>query len=639
MSKMILMGLDGACPDIVNAEIAAGRLPHFKRLRNTGVSADNLPFPSSVTPGNWTSIASGAKPWRHGISDFCMHMPGKPLSEMHMVFKKDSFNSVQLVWDAFASRGRRAATMSFPGALPQTEPLHLAIGNSGEPAENADPWTIAPSRALVTGCTPTGPYGWQEHETVELMPVGSPQPMTGFVTRWRINFDVKGSNRGYGGTHDFTLYLGTHADGPGAILRDGNRFHVLRLCQWSPWLERPFSRDAAMLQKWTQTPLHPGPVVGEFRFRLSRLDLNSGVLLLYISTVYPKYDFSSQREVTRALRDTYGPYSDNLVIGRLLMEWLDPEGFRDEFRLQGIWQAHAALELVNRRGFDCVLSKWHAFDKFYHFFMHRIDPAAPGFDPAQAGHYEYLHRILLSIADEMVGILLDGLQPDTSLVVISDHGLMASRRCAWVNRYLAKNGFIAFRTGEDGQPAVDWSRTRAYVSSFLLLNVNLKGRDPEGIVEPGPEYEETKRVLITLLRDWKDPANGQHVMSDVFDPKSDGAFYGLGSDVDGDVRYFTNPGYTLFRSISPFGDEAITDVVGPYLGDHGSCRPTTRFGRGGEIGLFYAVGRGFKQGYRRPFPLTPDCVVPTLLVIAGEKPLAHQDGAVAYDIVVPEMTK
>jgi|GEM_PF-1864274 len=632
MSKIILLGLDGACPDIIDAAIESGRLPNFRKLRERGVSTYNLPFPSAVTPGNWTSIASGTKPWTNGISDFCMHTSGAPLSEMHAVFKKDAFNPIELLWDAYARRNRRAATIAYPGALPQTEVLHLAIGNSGEPAENADPWTIAPSRALVAGCEPCGPYGWKEYESVNLRPITtSPQP--DFKVQFEMHFVIQGKNRGYAGTHDFTLFLGTFADGPGAILRDGDALYPLRPNQWSPWLEKPFERDPTVLQKWVTQPLIPGLVSGEFRMRLTRLDLDRSVLLLYISTVYPKYDFSSDPALTKSLRNTFGPYNDNLVISRLLMEWLDPDGFRDEFRLQGLWQAHAALELVRRHGFDCVLAKWHAFDKFYHFFMHKIDPAAPGFNPAQAERYERIHRMVLGIADEMVGILLDGLQADTSLVVISDHGLMASRRCVWVNRYLAQNGFITFRPGKDGAPEVDWRHTRAYVSAFLLLNVNLKGREPQGVVEPGAEYSKTKRDLIELLRGWKDPASGQHVMSDVFDVKDEGMFYGLGSDVDGDVRYFTTAGYTLFRSISPFGDETITDVVGPYLGDHGSCRPTTRFGRGGEPGIFFAFGKGFKKGYRRYFPVTPDSVVPTLLAIAGESPLCHQEGAVIYDIM------
>ena len=630
--KMILLGIDGACPDIIEAEIVSGRMPNFKRLRDRGVSACNLPFPSAVTPGNWTSIASGTKPWTNGISDFRMHTPGAPLSEVHGVFKKNNFNPVELAWDAYARRGLHAATMSFPGSHPQTEAFHLAIGNSGEPAENGDPWTIAPSRALVCGCEPCGPYGWKEYELVDLLPCQA-SACSGFTTRCEVRFMIKGSNPGYAGEHAFGLYVGAFAEGPGVVLVDGNAVYPLRLNQWSPWLEKPFNRDATVLQQWVTKPLTTGPVIGEFRVRLTRLDLEHGILVLYISTVYPKFDFSSDAELTRSLRDELGPYNDNLVISRLLMEWLDADGFRDEFRLQGIWQAQAALRLVNEHGYACVFTKWHAFDKFYHFFMHKIDPAAPGFDPARAGHYEHLHRILLSIADEMVGILLDGLKSDTALVVISDHGLMPSRRCVWVNRWLAQNGFIVFRMGKDGKHEVDWSRTRAYVSAFLLLNVNVRGREPQGIVEPGAEYEKTKRNLIELLRSWTDPANGQHVMADVFDAKADGAFYGLGSVLDGDVRYFTAAGYTLFRSISPLGEEMITDVTGPYLGDHGSCRPTTRFGRGGEIGCFFAMGSGFKQGYVRSFPITPDSVMPTLLAIAGEKPLAHQEGAVLYDLL------
>jgi predicted AlkP superfamily phosphohydrolase/phosphomutase len=632
-NKIILLGLDGACPDIIAAEIAAGRMPNFQRLRERGVSACNLPFPSSVTPGNWTSIASGTKPWNNGISDFCMRTPGAPLSEMHMVFKKNTFNPVELAWDAYARRGLRAATMSYPGALPQTEPLHLAIGSAGEPGENSDPWTIAPSRALVCGCEPSDPYGWKEHEPVALQPT-TESPCPGFTACYKLDFAINGVNRGYSGEHACSLYVGRFADGAGAILVDGTRIHPLHLHQWTPWLEKPFDRDVATLQPWVTHPLPSGPVSGQFRLRLTRLDLDRGVLLFYISTVYPTYDFSSEAALTRSLCDQLGPYNDNLVISRLLMGWLDPEGFYDEFRLQGVWQARAALRLVNDHGYACVFSKWHAFDKFYHFFMHKIDPAAPGFEPTQAHEYESLHRMLLRIADEMIGILLDGLQPGTALVVISDHGLMASRRCAWVNRYLAQHGYIVFKRGDDGKEQVDWSRTRAYVSSFLLLNVNLKGREPEGIVEPGEPFRAIKRDLVELLQNWTDPATGQHVMTDVFDAHADGAFYGLGGVADGDIRYFTTAGYTLFRSTTPFGTETLTDVAGPYLGDHGSCRPTTRFGRGGEIGCFFATGKGFKRGYVRPFPITPDCVMPTLLAAVGERPLAHQEGAVLYDLLL-----
>ena len=70
-----------------------------------------------------------------------------------------------------------------------------------------------------------------------------------------------------------------------------------------------------------------------------------------------------------------------------------------------------------------------------------------------------------------------------------------------------------------------------------------------------------------------------------------------------------------------------------YGGDHGSCRPTTRHGRGGEVGIFYAAGNGFKAGVQRPHPIQPSDVIPTLLHIAEEPPLRNQEGAVLYDLL------
>ncbi|MGQ9629452.1 MAG: alkaline phosphatase family protein [bacterium] len=634
MSKFILLGLDGACPDIISKAIEDGLMPNFKRLKEMGCYADNVPFPSAVTPGNWTSIATGSKPTTHGISDFTMHTLGEPLDERHEVFSKVRNNRAEFVWDAYSDRGYKAAVVSFPGGLPQTKPNHLAIGNYGMPGENSDPYTIAPSRALVAGAlSPVGPYNWREHEAANLRPADEDPSIDGFIPKYSLDISIGATNPGYSGEHPLRLYLGVHNGKESGILIDGPRKLLVGKREWTPFIERRFARDNGTFQKWHLNPLDGDTVVGEFRMRIVEADLERGDLLLYISPIYPKYFFSSNPEISRDLRERFGHYDDNLGISRLLMEWIDDKGFRDEFRLQGVWQARAATYLVNELNYKAVITKWHAFDKFYHFFMQKIDPAALSYDPSQFERYENLHNMVLGIADEMVGIVLDGLREDTSLVVVSDHGLMPSRRAVWVNRFLAKHGYISYTKDGRGNVAIDWSRTRAYVSCYLILNINLKGRDPQGIVEPGEEYQRIKGELIELLRDLKDPKTGQHVMSDVFSPKEDGAFYGLGSDLDGDIRYFTSPGYTLYRSTAVDGDEIVTDAVGPYLGDHGSCRPTTRFGRGSEIGIFYAAGKGFRKGYRRKFPIFPCDIIPTLLFIAGEPPLKHQEGAILYDLL------
>lgn len=631
--KFIVLGLDGACPDIIAKAIEDGHLPNFRRLRDKGCWADNVPFPSAVTPGNWASIATGAKPATVGISDFCMHTPGKPLDEKHGVFTKDSCRA-ELIWDAYSKRGLKVATISYPMSLPQTEPGHLAIGNSGQPAENAHPYTIAGVRSIVGGGhTPADPYKWGEFERVELIPSSDPIPVTGFKPKYRLSVQVKATNPGFAGEHTLELYFGKYQGMLAAVVADGGNYYPFGLRRWSLFIEREFARDVSRFGKWWLKPPTGDRVIGEFRFRLVHLNLDSRELMLHCSPVYPKYWFSSDPELTAHLRESIGSYTDNLPISRLLTGTLDADGMLDEFRLQGLWQARASVALVNEMGFDGVFAKWHGFDKFYHFFMHKIDPIAPSHDPDQFHHWENIHIRLMQIADDMIGIVTENLGSDTDLIVVSDHGLMASRRSAWVNRLLAKHGYIAYHKDADGKVVIDWSRTRAFVSGFLMLNVNLKGRDPDGIVEPGEEYERLKEELIELLRGWIDPETGLHVMSDVFDPVKDGAFYGLGSELDGDVRYFTRPGYGLHRSLDVDGDELVTGVVSYWHGDHGATRPTTRYGRGSDVGIFYAYGSSFRQGYKRRMPIFPCDIVPTILHISNQPPLANQEGAVLHDLL------
>ncbi|MGQ9455034.1 MAG: alkaline phosphatase family protein [Armatimonadota bacterium] len=633
MRKFILLGLDGACPDIIARAIEDGHLPNFRILRDAGCWADNVPFPSAVTPGNWASIATGAKPATIGISDFWMHTPGKPLDEKHDVFTKDTCRA-QTLWDAYSRRGYRVATISFPMALPQTEAGHLAIGNSGQPAENAHPYTIAGVRSIIGGSyQPADPYKWGEFERVDLIATSEKIPLNGFTARYKLPLKICATNPGFSGEHYLEIYFGTKNDQPSAVVFDNGKYHVFGIREWSPFIERDFSRANSEFQRWWLNKPSGNAVTGEFRFRLVHLDLEPPGLMLHCSPIYPEHWFSSDPQLVAPLRERFGPYSDNLPTSRLLTGTIDADGILDDFRLQAQWQANAAVALINDMGFHGVFAKWHGFDKFYHFFMHKIDPIAPDHDPSEFDYWEQIHIRLMQIADEMVGKVIGNLHEDTDLIVVSDHGLMASRRSVWVNRLLAKHGYISYHRDSEGKVVIDWSRTRAFVSGFLMLNVNLKGRDPEGIVEPGRDYEQLKEELIELLRGWVDPETGLHVMTDVFDPSKDGAFYGLGSELDGDIRYFTRPGYGLHRSLDVDGDELVTGVVSYWHGDHGATRPTTRYGRGSDVGIFYAYGKAFRSGYRRLRPVFPCDIVPTILHISNQPPLANQEGAVLHDIL------
>jgi predicted AlkP superfamily phosphohydrolase/phosphomutase len=72
--KVAVLGFDCAEPHLIQKHIAEGHLPTFKKLFEGGVLALNClsPFPT-ITPPNWASIATGAWPGTHTVTDFHLH--------------------------------------------------------------------------------------------------------------------------------------------------------------------------------------------------------------------------------------------------------------------------------------------------------------------------------------------------------------------------------------------------------------------------------------------------------------------------------------------------------------------------------------------------------------------------------------
>src|SRR4030042_3444570 len=64
---------------------------------------------------------------------------------------------------------------------------------------------------------------------------------------------------------------------------------------------------------------------------------------------------------------------------------------------------------------------------------------------------------------------------------------------------------------------IDWNRTKVYsIGYFGNLFVNLKGREPLGIVERGSEYESLLEEVISKLYELKDPEDGKTVVERVY---------------------------------------------------------------------------------------------------------------------------
>ena len=118
-------------------------------------------------------------------------------------------------------------------------------------------------------------------------------------------------------------------------------------------------------------------------------------------------------------------------------------------------------------------------------------PAARGKDPGphrNAIEEHYRHN------DAFVGEVMAKLEKGDMLVVLSDHGFTSFRRGVNLNAWLLANGYLKLKEGRDGSAEwlrdVDWSATKAYALGLAGMFLNVKGRESEGIVEPGEQCDD-----------------------------------------------------------------------------------------------------------------------------------------------------
>jgi predicted AlkP superfamily phosphohydrolase/phosphomutase len=84
---------------------------------------------------------------------------------------------------------------------------------------------------------------------------------------------------------------------------------------------------------------------------------------------------------------------------------------------------------------------------------------------------------------------------------------------SWLKQYVPalKGG-----QGDRSTKAIDWSRTRAFAQGKEgSLFINLKGRDPHGIVAPGAEYNSVRKDVIDRLSELRDPDTGERAVTRV----------------------------------------------------------------------------------------------------------------------------
>ena len=602
--KVIVLGWDGAHPEMIRRY--KDHLPNLYRLMGRGVFAVNClpPFPT-ITPPNWTSIATGAWPGTHGLTCFWMHHEGDELDHLSTAFDS-SKNRAEYIWEAMERAGKTPIVLNWPSSWPPRVKKGIQLGGDnlclGKSAAMESCFTTDDRESdYLYHVKIEKAQGWKNLPDSKLPPlqVSFDIPLTlekrdisGTATRY-VLLSASG-DRGYD-TADLTAVK--DASSPLARLPKG---------QISDWIYDTF--DMPDGEKWEVA----------YKMKLAELSKDGTAFELFLARATKTSGWTYPDSIAAELLEKVGPPYAATMGGAARRGLTDLETHMLLEEKMHEWYGDAAAHLIANHTWDGLFMHVHAVDFANHAFM-------PGADKlgVNAADFEKCNHYLMRAyraSDVVLGKVVEAAGDDVLYVVLSDHGsttrIHPDRPFGNPHKTLGgvlEDAGLFVSTGKERDkwpfgPEIDWSKTKAVFQRSAYVYVNLKGRDPHGIVEPGDEYERIRDQIIRILYDYTDPDTGLKPIALAL-KKEDARLLGLYGPGVGDVVYAIRPEFT---------DE------------HGSQLPTARLGDGSQYAILAMGGPGIKKG----FTLERTCwlvdVVPTICSMMGWPVPRHTEGAVLY---------
>jgi len=339
--------------------------------------------------------------------------------------------------------------------------------------------------------------------------------------------------------------------------------------------------------------------------------------------------------------------------------------------------------LVKTYPTDFFMMVSRSTDQVQHYFWKDMDRRSP--QHSVGGDPELKDAILqvYQKTDELVGEFLQRHGQDATVIVMSDHGHGGDgNKAFYINKWLAKEGLLMFRdrlpgwkaklsgyrsnlimAGMDlakkyiprrykdklrgvaklkgmvfslpGLTGIDWSSTKAFSDEHNgNIWINLAGREPQGTVKPGEEYEALRNRLIDLLLRLRDPESGQPLVKKAF--KREEIHHGKYAHKAPDIIFLRNDeGYPyVFRSSASYpGREFYRTVSGQEM--ERDIRPNASHRLNG---VFIASGRGIKRNVVTHGAKIID-LAPTILHLLGLSIPDDMDGRVLREIFTDSYLK
>ncbi len=513
--KVLVIGMDGLDPVMLQEYRDQGLLPNFDRFIAGG--AQFQPLGTTIPPQSpvaWSTFSTGTDPGGHGIFDFIHRDPATMLPYLSTSSAQapgahwqvgrwqiprgggtvENLRQGTAFWQELDKAGIDVTVFKVPANFPPVACEARTLSGMGTPD--------------ILGTYGIFSYVTDDPEVSRDIDGGQVIPVR--AVGGRIETALPGPLNGYRVGNPQTevpLEITVDREHRTVLMRLADREILLAENEWSDWVDLSF-------------PMVPvfKSVAGICRFYLLEV---SPHLRLYVTPVQihpekpempistpPGYSAEIARDV--GLFWTQGLPEDSKALEEGVLSDRQYVSQADLVLQERLAQFDYELDHFARLDRGFLFFYFNAPDQSCHVLWRCFDEHSPNHaeaDPDVRGRVRELYVAL----DGALGRALDTVGQQTLVMVVSDHGFAPFYRSVHVNAWLRQEGYLVLKDGvEPGTTellaGIDWARTRAYAIGINGLYLNQRGRERDGIVEPGAEREALLQELVTKLEAAVDPA-------------------------------------------------------------------------------------------------------------------------------------
>ncbi|MHC4457160.1 MAG: alkaline phosphatase family protein [Planctomycetota bacterium] len=571
VKKFVILGLDGLDYTLTEEFLAEGKLPNLAKLRDQGCFKPLASTVPSISPVAWSSFQTGSNPGKHNIFDFLTRDRRTYMPKLSSVDIRGPRRTISL------GKYRFPLGKADVRLLRKGKPFWKILGEHGIFSSIIRvPITFPPEKfrgVLLSGlCVPdirgtqgmfsfytTKTDGSDEHtggenyrvirkdNTIEAELIGAENPLRKDNSILKCPFVI------------------TIKDENSADLKINGDTYNLQKDVYTEWIKVNFKAAPGMkvhgICKFLLLNTTP-----EFELYVTPINIDPEKPAMPIS--YPAI-YSAYLTKRQGLFATMGLAEDSWALNEKI---LSDDDFIQQCTRIDEEREEMFFDSLDKIKWGLCVCVFDGTDRIQHTFWRDIDAEHPAHQQRSQNQQRNAIEKLYREMDVLVGKTLNRCKgKDTVLMIISDHGFSSFRYGVDLNRWLEENGYLKVKDGPRDKKyltAVDWSQTRAFAIGLAGIFLNLKGREEQGIVDPGNEAEQLREEIAKKLSGLTDPVRGKAAIKQVYNALKiyNGPYKGEAPDL---IVGF-NKGYRASweTAVGQVTDKIFHDNTKAWSGDH-----------------------------------------------------------------------